>query len=160
MWEKFMMQLKSELSNTRQNIQFLDRNCFSKARSIVVSKQDKIHQYSYGVAAEKLIIAYLKQNGSVILGHRYKSPYGEIDIVAYNRQLQQIVFVEVKARRNKTSGRLHLDGIITSKQQNRYLEAIEWFRGENLEYAKLGMRIDLALVLNGQLAEYIENCWQ
>jgi hypothetical protein len=49
-----------------------------------------------GISAESRAAAFLIAKGFRILARRYRTPVGEIDIVARRRKL--LVFVEVKAR--------------------------------------------------------------
>jgi putative endonuclease len=51
---------------------------------------------SFGKAGEDMAVAELERRGYVILARRYRTRYGEIDIVA--RDGETTVFVEVKAR--------------------------------------------------------------
>ena len=53
-------------------------------------------RFQLGISAESRAAALLIAKGFRILARRWKSPVGEIDIVARRRQL--LVFVEVKAR--------------------------------------------------------------
>lgn len=57
---------------------------------------------SLGKAGEDLACAELRRRGYAILARRYRTRYGEIDIVA--RDGSTIVFVEVKARRDERFG--------------------------------------------------------
>jgi putative endonuclease len=52
----------------------------------------------YGAQSESLAARLLKQRGYTILKTNYRTPLGEIDIIARDRDT--IVFVEVKARRS------------------------------------------------------------
>ena len=52
----------------------------------------------YGVQSESLAARLLKRRGYTILETNYRTPLGEIDIIARDRDT--IVFVEVKARRS------------------------------------------------------------
>jgi hypothetical protein len=52
--------------------------------------------FRLGISAESRAAAYLVAKGFRILARRWRSPVGEIDIIARRRQL--LVFVEVKAR--------------------------------------------------------------
>jgi hypothetical protein len=52
--------------------------------------------FRFGLSAESRAAAYLIAKGFRILARRWKSPVGEIDIVARRRHL--LIFVEVKAR--------------------------------------------------------------
>ncbi len=50
----------------------------------------------FGVIAEDRVAAYLKRKGFYIAKRNYKCRYGEIDIIAEDKDT--VVFVEVKAR--------------------------------------------------------------
>jgi putative endonuclease len=52
--------------------------------------------YQRGIRAEEMTAWYLRARGYKILARRYKTPVGEIDLVA--RRGGCIVFIEVKAR--------------------------------------------------------------
>ena len=53
-----------------------------------------------GISAESRAAAFLIAKGFRILARRWRSPVGEIDIIARRRSL--LIFVEVKARANLT----------------------------------------------------------
>jgi len=52
--------------------------------------------YRKGLAGESRAAEYLQKRGMVLLEKRYRSPFGEIDLVM--RDGETLVFVEVKAR--------------------------------------------------------------
>src|SRR3979411_3512517 len=54
--------------------------------------------FRLGISAESRAAAFLIAKGFRILARRWRSPVGEIDIIARRRHL--LVFVEVKAREN------------------------------------------------------------
>ncbi len=56
-----------------------------------------------GKYGEWLARRYLKKKGYTILHHNYKTPIGEIDIIA--KDGDKVVFVEVKTRKNDSFGR-------------------------------------------------------
>ncbi len=55
-----------------------------------------------GIAGEDLACRELERRGYAILARRYRTRFGEIDIIARDRDV--VVFVEVKARRTKRYG--------------------------------------------------------
>jgi putative endonuclease len=59
---------------------------------------------SLGVAAESAAAVYLQRRGYRIVYRRWRCREGELDVVAYDPAEQQVVFVEVKARRTTTYG--------------------------------------------------------
>ena len=60
------------------------------------ARVEKIVAFRVGISAESRAAAFLIAKGFRILARRWKSPVGEIDIIAIRRSL--LVFVEVKAR--------------------------------------------------------------
>jgi putative endonuclease len=59
-------------------------------------------QQLLGRSGEDLAAGFLKRRGYRILARNYRSPLGEIDIIA--RERQTLVFVEVKTRRSNYFG--------------------------------------------------------
>ncbi|HNW85889.1 MAG TPA: YraN family protein [Candidatus Limiplasma sp.] len=58
--------------------------------------------YEKGLTGERRAIRYLQNRGMVLLEQRYRSPFGEIDLVM--RDGETLVFVEVKARNTGREG--------------------------------------------------------
>jgi putative endonuclease len=69
----------------------------------------------YGAQSESLAARLLQQRGYTILETNYRTPLGEIDLIARDRDT--IVFVEVKARR--TSGFGGPKWAVTPKKQRK-----------------------------------------
>jgi putative endonuclease len=70
-----------------------------KTDRITVKKRaapERAAAFRTGVSAETRAAAYLMAKGYRILAKRFRTPHGEIDIVAKRRNL--LAFVEVKAR--------------------------------------------------------------
>jgi putative endonuclease len=63
---------------------------------------DRIDRQSLGKQGEELACRELQRRGYEVLARRYRTRFGEIDIVCEDSRT--IVFVEVKARRNKKYG--------------------------------------------------------
>lgn len=57
---------------------------------------------SLGIEGENLAVQFLKKKGFQIIGRNYKTPLGEIDIIAMDGN--SLVFVEVKTRTGNTFG--------------------------------------------------------
>lgn len=72
--------------------------------------------YAKGVYAEKLAVHYLKKAGHIIRDQRYKTPYGEIDIVSETEDL--IVFTEVKQRPTHSAAAYSLTNTQKKRLQN------------------------------------------
>src|SRR5258708_20028327 len=67
-----------------------------RASPIQVPRPERQIAFRTGISAESRAAAFLIAKGFRILARRWRSPVGEIDIVARRRAL--LIFVEVKAR--------------------------------------------------------------
>ncbi|UQD73074.1 YraN family protein [Bradyrhizobium japonicum] len=72
-----------------------------------VASPERVAAFRTGISAESRAAAYLMAKGYRILARRYRTPHGEIDIVARRRNL--IAFVEVKARATLDDAALRRD---------------------------------------------------
>jgi uncharacterized protein (TIGR00252 family) len=91
----------------------------SPARPKREARPEKIAAFGLGISAESRAAAWLIAHGYRILARRWKSPLGEIDIIAARRHT--LIFVEVKARAT-------LDGAaesVTERQKHRIAAAAE-----------------------------------
>ena len=63
----------------------------------------RTHQYSeLGFFAEHYASDYLRSKGYSVIGHNYRKPWGEIDIIVKKEGI--VVFVEVKANKKELPG--------------------------------------------------------
>ncbi len=83
---------------------------FKKKKNSLFQKRISWRQ---GVWAEWVAMVYLILKGWRILHHRYKTPVGEIDVIA--EKGDTVAFIEVKFRRKRES----LDYVIPSHQWKR-----------------------------------------
>ncbi|MBQ7656518.1 MAG: YraN family protein [Clostridia bacterium] len=98
-----------------------------------------------GLLGEKQAAAYLKKQGMRILHTRFRTPHGEIDLIAQEKDT--LVFVEVKARPNGKAG----DGLMAVNAKKRghlryaalyYLQSHPWeqVRFDVVEISADGLR--------------------
>lgn len=80
---------------------------------------------------------FLVAKGFRTLDQRYKTRYGELDLIV--KRGQMLVFVEVKARQNKQS----LDVAFESVRQNRIINAAQYWISENPEHQNRTIRFDV-----------------
>ncbi len=92
--------------------------------------------YQFGLLAEKIAINFLQIKGYKILNHRYKTKFGEIDLIAQKDNF--IVFVEVKARKKSTN----IEEILSWHQINRIKVAAQIFIDQNQQYNHHNFRFD------------------
>jgi putative endonuclease len=110
---------------------------------------DKVAAFRVGISAESRAAAYLIAKGYRILARRWKSPVGEIDIVARRRRL--LVFVEVKARASLDAAAESLN----VRQQRRIAAAAEAWIAAYPDPNILDMRFDAVLVAPGKIPRHI-----
>ena len=106
--------------------------------------------FALGLSAESRAAAYLVAKGYRIVARRWRSPVGEIDIVA--RRRRTLVFVEVKARERLDDA---AEAVIV-RQQRRIIAAAEaWLATypDNLNY---DLRFDVMLVAPRSLPRHIQ----
>jgi putative endonuclease len=76
-----------------------------------------------GILGENIAVEELTRRGYAILERRYRTRYGEIDIVA--EEQGTLVFVEVKARENVTFGTA-VEAVTPAKQRKVASRAVEY----------------------------------
>ena len=76
-----------------------------------------------GNFGENIAEYYLKQNGYIILDRNFECRQGEIDIIALDKK--EIVFIEVKTRRNNKYGTP--SEAVNKIKQKHMLQAIKYY---------------------------------
>ena len=112
---------------------------------------------SLGRLGESIAAVYLKNKGYTILERNWRTPYGEIDLVA--RQDDSIIFVEVKTRASNTLGPPEIS--ITSRKEEHMRSAAEYFIQQHPDLLN-DWRIDLVTIRlqpnnNPALIDHFEN---
>ena len=120
----------------------------------VISRSDKLKAYRKGQDAELDAAAMLMGRGYEILSRRFRSPAGEIDLVATNGA--HLAFVEVKARKNRDDAAWS----VTPRQQRRIAVAAGYWLQSFPEYLDRDMSFDAVLVAPRQCAEYISDAFR
>jgi putative endonuclease len=117
--------------------------------STPVKAPARVAAFRTGVSAEARAAAFLIAKGYRILARRFRTPYGEIDIVAKRRNL--IAFIEVKARG-------HLDDAayaVTPRQQQRIIDAAQAWLMTHPEHAEFELRFDAMLIAPRRLPRHL-----
>ncbi len=112
-------------------------------------RPDRQIAFGLGLSAESRAAAWLIAHGYRILARRWKSPLGEIDIIAARRHT--LIFVEVKARAKLDDAA----EAITDRQKQRIAAAAEIWLAANPMPAIRDMRFDAILVAPGKLPRHI-----
>ncbi len=109
--------------------------------------------YEKGKEYEEKALKILENNGFSLCLKNYKNSYGEIDLIVKNDL--EIVFVEVKYRKNKKYG-TGLEAINIKKAKRIYMGAQE-FLLKNENFYK-SYRFDL-IIFEGEQYNWIKNCF-
>jgi putative endonuclease len=102
-----------------------------------------------GISAESRAAVFLIAKGFRILARRWKSPVGEIDIVARRRSL--LVFVEVKARQDRDEAAWS----VTERQRWRIVAAADAWLARHPDDRIRDIRFDAMLVAPGRIPHHI-----
>ena len=113
------------------------------------ARPEKIAAFRTGLSAESRAAAFLVAKGFRILSRRWRSPLGEIDIVARRRGL--LVFVEVKARATLDEAA----EAVTARQQRRIAQAAEAWLATYPNTAFTDVRFDAILIAPAKLPRHI-----
>jgi putative endonuclease len=96
---------------------------------------------SLGRVGESIAGTFLNNKGYIILERNWRTPYGEIDMVA--RQSESIVFVEVKTRSSKSLGPPEIS--ITPRKAEHMRSSAEYYIQQHPE-TNADWRIDLITI--------------
>jgi putative endonuclease len=105
--------------------------------------------FRVGISAESRAAMVLIAKGFRILARRWRSPVGEIDIIARRRNL--LVFVEVKARATLDDAAWS----VTDRQRVRIIAAAEAWLARNADDRISDIRFDAMLVAPGHIPRHI-----
>jgi putative endonuclease len=115
---------------------------------------ERVAAFRVGISAESRAAAWLIAHGYRILARRWKSPLGEIDIVAARRHL--LIFVEVKARASLDEAAHSL----TPRQQQRIAAAAEIWLAGHADPRIHDIRFDAILAAPGKLPRHIQGAFE
>ncbi|HXZ46706.1 MAG TPA: YraN family protein [Pseudolabrys sp.] len=105
--------------------------------------------FRVGISAESRAAFLLIAKGFRILARRWRSPLGEIDIVARRRQL--LVFAEVKARASLDEAAES----VNERQRRRIAAAADVWLATNPDATIRDIRFDAILVAPGKMPRHI-----
>ncbi|MDJ0588877.1 MAG: YraN family protein [Pleurocapsa sp. MO_226.B13] len=98
-----------------------------------------------GGLGERLVVRWLKIQNYHLLGQNWRCRWGEIDIIALDKESNTIAFVEVKTRSKNNwdeNGLLAVD----YNKQDKIWKTASLFLAEYPQLAELPCRFDVALV--------------
>jgi putative endonuclease len=110
---------------------------------------ERVAAFQTGLSAEIRAAALLMAKGYRVLAKRFRTPYGEIDLVARRRNL--VAFVEVKARATLDDAAF----AVTPRQQARIINAAQAWLMAHPEYAQFDLRFDAILIAPRRLPRHV-----
>lgn len=114
-----------------------------------------VSAYAKGVMGENAACEHLLRLGMTPLCRRYRSPYGEIDLILLDGEV--LVFAEVKTRERGTLQTAQL--AVTPQKQRRIIQTARCFLGEHPQYAQHAMRFDVVTVAKDGIS-HIANAFE
>lgn len=114
---------------------------------------ERVAAFKRGLSAESRAALLLIAKAYRILERRWKTPFGEIDIVARRRGV--VVFVEVKAR----GGVDEALEAVTERTKRRVMAAAELWLARNPQQSNRDMRFDVIVVTPGKMPRHIVNAF-
>jgi putative endonuclease len=101
-----------------------------------------VHSAGKGRAGEQYAARILEKAGMCILASNFRSPAGEVDLVAQDRDT--LVFVEVKSWNSR--GIADLEYGIDAEKQRRIIETAKYFLAGHRKYNEMAIRFDVVFI--------------
>jgi putative endonuclease len=115
--------------------------------------KERVAAFRLGLSAESRAALLLIAKSYRILARRFKTPFGEIDIVA--RRRNDLVFVEVKARERIDDAA----EAVSERGKRRIVAAAEFWLTRHPADAQCAIRFDAILVAPKKLPRHIVNAF-
>lgn len=119
-----------------------------------LGKEDTTTSYARGVRAEDIAAEFLAQKKYKILERRYKTRFGEIDLIAQKKNL--VCFVEVKARNSEEDALFS----VTPRSRKRIENAALLYLSEHPEFTSSDMRFDVIAISKDFRVLHLDNAWE
>jgi putative endonuclease len=116
-------------------------------------RKERVAAFRLGLSAESRGALLLVAKAYRIVARRWKTPFGEIDIVA--RRRNDLVFVEVKARERIDDAA----EAVTERGKRRILAAAELWLAHHPGDARCAIRFDVILIAPGKMPRHIANAF-
>ncbi len=115
---------------------------------------ERRRRFRFGRFAEEICAWHLRLRGYRILARRFRTPLGEIDIVARRGGL--VAFIEVKARRDLVQAGESL----SPHQQRRITRAAGMYLQKQPSLQRLDQRFDVMLVAPWHMPRHVIDAWR
>lgn len=117
------------------------------------SRRERQRRFAVGLRAEFIATLVLRAKGYRVLARRYKTPVGELDIVA--RRGRRLAFVEVKRRATLDEAAFS----VTPKAQRRLIRAAQFWLGRWPKYQDYDPCFDLILLAPGRWPQHLQDAF-
>jgi putative endonuclease len=116
-------------------------------------RPERVKAFRLGLSAESRAAMFLIAKAYRIIARRWKTPFGEVDIVA--RRRRTLVFAEVKARDTIDDAA----EAVTERTKRRIIAAAELWLAHHPNDANCDIRFDVILVAPGKMPRHIANAF-
>lgn len=103
-----------------------------------MSKIFSKNNHLFGIGIEKFAMIIFLVKGYQIIAWRYKTPFGEIDLIAKKSNI--LIFVEVKSTYHNL---FNLENSFRQNQIKRFFNAVDYFVKNNPQFINWHRRLDL-----------------
>ncbi len=115
--------------------------------------KERVKAFRLGLSAESRAAMLLVAKAYRIVARRWKTPFGEVDIVARRRRV--LVFVEVKARDTIDEA----TAAVTERGKRRIVGAAEFWLASHPGDVNCEIRFDVIVVVPGTMPRHIVNAF-
>lgn len=116
--------------------------------------RDKKRAWRFGRLAEGVCVWHLRLRGYRILARGFRTPLGEIDIIA--RRRRTVAVIEVKARQDYNAAA----DALGRRQRGRIHRAALQFLKVRPQLAELNVRFDVMLVSPWRAPHHLTDAWR
>jgi putative endonuclease len=116
-------------------------------------RPERVKAFRLGLSAESRAAMFLIAKACRIIARRWKTPFGEIGIVA--RRRRALVFLEVKARNSIDEAAK----AVTERGKRRIIGAAELWLAHHPDDVNSEIRFDVILVAPGKTPRHIANAF-
>jgi putative endonuclease len=116
-------------------------------------RQARVRAYRSGLFAETLAALLLRLKGHRVVARRYKTPVGEIDLVALKGK--RLAFIEVKRRKTAEDAAR----TVPAKQRRRIVRAAQYWLAGHPDFAGHDIAFDVVLAAPWRWPQYIANAF-
>jgi len=116
-------------------------------------REARAKAYRSGLFAETIVALLLRLKGHRIVAQRYKTPVGEIDLVALKGK--RLAFIEVKRRKTAEDAAWTLP----TRQRRRIVRAAQYWLAGHPDFAGHDIAFDVVLAAPWTWPRYIANAF-